>query len=116
GFFGPSKFCPLREVEENLNTMYIGLGLPRNSPLAELFNDRIMWLVATGHLGLGGKLLPAEGSGSDVCKKAPPEIGQLQAFKMDQMAGAFFLWLAGIILAFSFFIVEVTITLLKGQK
>ncbi|CAL4189016.1 unnamed protein product, partial [Meganyctiphanes norvegica] len=48
GIIGSRGICQLREVPDPLSVSSAAYGVPRNSPLTEMFNSRISWLVATG--------------------------------------------------------------------
>ncbi|CAL4121102.1 unnamed protein product, partial [Meganyctiphanes norvegica] len=114
GIVGSQGVCTLRPVIEPLGYAIRSWGLPRNSPLTTLFNDRILRLHAAGILGSYGKL--SKEAGSVVSCLQPIREPSLKAITMDQFGGLFVAWTCGIVLALVVFMLEVIMEYIKERN
>ncbi|CAL4122461.1 unnamed protein product, partial [Meganyctiphanes norvegica] len=103
-----SKFgiCKSKYMEEPLKRTLVGFGMPRNSPLAELINERLLSLVAAGVMGDDDKNQPLIPSADITCLPPPKTRPEPVVFRLAQLASVFIIWAIGILLACFTFIVE----------
>ncbi|CAL4118779.1 unnamed protein product, partial [Meganyctiphanes norvegica] len=95
GIVGAHGLCTIRRVPEQMYVATTNFGLPKNSPIANLINYRILLL----HAAVDTNNRWEDKKYTTSCLEPPSPSPEPTAFRLDQMASVFIIWMAGILLA-----------------